>query len=158
MPSFNRARQLAGVCLVVGLLAFTLLFFAIATVADQNLPLPAPNSDATYQALRNLTLSGEAVSVTNFELKRDAGIFHLRTGTVCFVNAVQGKVTGAVFVGDGSFVLDPPIEVERKSLKLLTKENEFSEKFEHLVLRSTDSTYVQINNRGHTGSVGCDAG
>jgi len=27
---------------------------------------PAPNSDPAYQALRNLTLSGEAVSVSNF--------------------------------------------------------------------------------------------
>ena len=33
---------------------------------------PAPNSDPTYQALRSSTLSGEAVSVHNVELKRDA--------------------------------------------------------------------------------------
>jgi len=46
---------------------------------------PGPNSDPTYQALRNITLSGEAVSVSNFELKRDAGTFHLRSGTICFV-------------------------------------------------------------------------
>src|ERR1039458_2081678 len=52
----------------------------------------APNSDATYQQLRNLTLSGEAVSVSNFELKRDAGTFHLHSGTVCFVTPIQGKV------------------------------------------------------------------
>jgi hypothetical protein len=69
---------------------------------------PAPNSDPAYQALRNLTLSGESVSVSNLELKRDAGTFHLRSGTVCFVAPVNGKVTGAVFVGNGNFVLDPP--------------------------------------------------
>ena len=97
-------------------------------------------------------MGGEAVSVTNFDLKRDAGTFHLRSGTVCFVAPVQGKVTGAVFVGDGNFVLDPPIEVERKSLKLLTKETEFSEKFEHLVLRFTDSTYDDIKKGGNPAS------
>src|SRR5271166_4864978 len=80
---------------------------------------PAPNSDPTYQALRTLTLSGEAVTVSNFELKRDAGTFHLHSGTVCFVTPVQGKVTGAVFVGDGTLVITPPPS-EVGMLKLLT--------------------------------------
>jgi len=119
---------------------------------------PAPNSDPNYQALRNLTLSGEGVSVTNFELKRDAGTFHLHSGTVCFTAPVNGKVTGAVFAGDGNFVLDPPTETERKSLKLLTKEDEFSENFSQMVLRFTDSTYDDIKKAGSPGASGCDAG
>ena len=125
---------------------------------SQNAPPVGPNSDPTYQALRNLTLGGEAVSVSNFDLKRDADTFHLRSGTVCFVAPVQGKVTGAVFVGDGNFVLAPPLEVERKSLKLLTKEDEFSEKFEHMVLRFTDSSYDEIKKAGSSATGGCDAG
>jgi hypothetical protein len=52
--------------------------------------------DSTYQQLHNLTLGGEAVSVTNFELKRDVGIFHLHSETWCFVTPVQGKITEAV--------------------------------------------------------------
>jgi hypothetical protein len=116
---------------------------------------PAPNT--TYQALRNGTLSGEAVTVTNLELKRDAATFHLHSGTVCFVAPVEGKVTGAVFVGEGGLVLDPPQAAERNSLRLLTKEDEFSEKFEHLVLRFTDSTYDDIKKAGAAVSGGCDA-
>ena len=76
--------------------------------------------------------------MTDLTLKRDAATFHLRSGNVCFVSAVQGKVTGAVFVGDGNMVLDPPLAMERSTLKLLTKENEFSEKFSQLVMRFTD--------------------
>jgi hypothetical protein len=121
-------------------------------------PAAAPNSDPTYQQLRNLTLSGEALSVSNFALKRDAGTFHLHSGTVCFVTPVQGKVTGAVFTGDGNFVLDPPLESERQSLKLLTKEDEFSESFSQAVLRFTDSTYDDIKKGGSPASGGCDAG
>jgi Peptidase family M1 domain len=117
-----------------------------------------PNSDPTYQQLRNLTLSGEAVSVTNFELKRDAGTFHLHSGTVCFVTPVMGKVTGAVFVGEGHFVLDPPEQSERNSLKLLTKEDEFSESFNQAVFRFTDSTYDDIKKGGNPASGGCNAG
>ncbi len=122
----------------------------------QNAP-PGPNSDPTYQALRNLTLGGEAFGVSNFELKRDAGTFHLRSGTVCFVAPVAGKVTGAVFSGDGNFILDPPAS-ERPMLKLFTKEDEFSENFNHMVLRFTDSTYDEIKKAGTAGASGCDAG
>ena len=117
-----------------------------------------PNSDPNYLALRNITLGSEAVSVTNFDLKRDAGTFHLHSGTVCFVPPVNGRVTGAVFAGDGSFVLNPPTESERKSLKYLTKEDQFNEKFERLVLRFTDSTYDQIKKDGIPASGGCDRG
>lgn len=134
----------------------SLICLATAFAADN--PSPAPNSDPTYQQLRNLGLSGEAVAVTNFELKRDAATFHLRSGTVCFVTPVQGKVTGAVFVGDGNMVLSPPVPGEVASLKLLTKENEFSENFSHLVLRFTDSTYDEIKKAGGAASGGCDAG
>jgi hypothetical protein len=115
-----------------------------------------PNSDPVYQQLRNIGLGSEAVTVKDFELKRDAATFHLN-GYVCFAAPVNGKVTGAVFVGDGKMVLDPPIPMERSSLKLLTKSDEFVEQYEHLVLRFTDSTYEEIKKAGTAGG-SCDAG
>jgi len=163
MLSFLRTLQSSAVVSLVRTIV-TLTTLILAAVAFNGVfayaqnAAPGPNSDPTYQALRNITLSGEAVSVSNFELKRDAGTFHLRSGTICFVAPVNGKVTGAVFNGDGNFVLDPPQESERKSLKLLTREDEFSENFEHMVLRFTDSTYEDIKKGGNAGSGGCDAG
>jgi hypothetical protein len=115
------------------------------------------NSDQTYQALRNLTLAGESFSVNNLELKRDAGTFHLRSGTICFTAPVQGKITGAVFAGDGSFVLDAPPS-ERDMLKLLTKDSEFNETFSQMVLRFTDETYEEIKKGAAAGSATCDEG
>jgi len=164
MPLLRRALRYAVVCLSP-LISIATFFFLITSglllaavpAAAQNTAPPAPNSDPTYQALRNLTLGGEAVSVSNFDLKRDAGTFHLHSGTVCFTAPVQGRVTGAVFVGDGIFVLTPPPS-ELGMLKLLTKENEFSEKFEHMVLRFTDSTYDEIKKAGGAAWGGCDAG
>lgn len=145
----------------VSLAARTTLFLALINLSEpihaQN-AAPGPNSDPTYQALRNATLGSEAVTLNNFELKRDAGTFHLRSGTVCFVAPVNGRVTGAVFTGDGNFVLDPPYQSERNSLKLLTKESEFSENFGQMVLRFTDSTYDEIKKAGGAGAGGCDAG
>jgi len=161
MPRFVRPLQSAtsvSIAAIASLLFFatTLLLPAVPLLAQTLQPI-APNSDPTYQALRNLSLSGEAVSVSNLDLKRDAGTFHLHSGTVCFTAPVQGKVTGAVFIGDGNFVLSPPAS-EASMLKLLTKEDEFSEKFEHLVLRFTDSTYDEIKKAGAAASGGCDNG
>jgi Peptidase family M1 domain len=124
----------------------------------QNTQISAANSDGTYQQLRHIKLSGDAVSVNNLVLKRDAATFHLRSGTVCFVTPVLGRVTGAVFVGDGNMTLTPPNSDEATSLKRLTKGDEFSEDFNHLVLRFTDLTYDQIKKAGTPGSGGCDAG
>jgi hypothetical protein len=134
-----------------------LLVFSSSAFAVENAAPPAPNSDFTYQQLRNIGLSSEAFAVKDFNLRRDAATFHLRSGTVCFVTPVQGKVTGAVFVGDGNMILDPPLPIERSSLKLLTKEDEFSENFTHLVLRFTDTTYDEIKKAGSPASGGCDA-
>jgi hypothetical protein len=124
-------------------------------VADQ---APMANSDPTYVQLRNVGLSGEAVAVNNLALKRDAGTFHLHSGTVCFLAPVQGKVTGAVFQGEGNLILNPPIASELRMIKLLSREEEYSETFSELVLRFTDSTYDEIKRSGTPTSGGCSAG
>jgi len=154
--SLRAVRSAARVSLGFALLAL-LAVVLVSHAASAQSAAPGPNSDPTYQALRNLTLGGESVSVSNFELKRDAGTFHLRSGTVCFAAPVAGRVTGAVFTGDGNFVLAPPSS-ETAMLKLLTKENEFSENFNQMVLRFTDSTYDEIKKGGTAGGSGCDSG
>jgi len=139
------------------LLAFV-CSIAIARCACAVESAAAPNSDFTYQQLRNITLSGEAVSVSNLTLRRDVATFHLHSGTICFVTPVQGKITGAVFVGEGNLILDPPLAVERSSLKLLTREDEFSEHFSQLVLRFTDASYDELKKAGSAASGGCGRG
>ncbi len=53
-------------------------------------------------------------------------------------------MTGAVFEGNGSFVLAPEQRSEQKSLALLTKSGEMSQDFTTLVLRFTDGTAEEI--------------
>jgi hypothetical protein len=134
-----------------------LLAASFSLLAVDNV-VPGPNSDPFYQQLRNLSLGGETVTVTNLTLKRDAGTFHFNSGTLCFVGPVNGKVTGAVFNGDGSFVLDPPSGSERASLKLLTKEDQFNETFSQAVFRFTDATYDEVKKSGGSPGGSCDAG
>ncbi len=139
------------------ILASMLTFLVATTLAGVEPTTPLPNSDPVYQQLRNAGLSGEAISVSNFELKRDAGTFHLRAGTVCFLTPALGKVTGAVFIGDGSFVIETNSAGERSMLKLLTKEDQFNENFSEMVLRFTDSTYDELKQAGSPASK-CNAG
>jgi hypothetical protein len=129
----------------------------VAVVFLSPLARPQANSDGAYSALRNLTLGAESVSLTNYDLKRDAGTFRFRSGTLCFVAPVNGKVTGAVFQGDGLFLLAPPSESERKSLQYLSKQDEFSEHFERVLLRFTDSTYNELKKASAPATSGCDA-
>ncbi|HTU34190.1 MAG TPA: M1 family aminopeptidase [Candidatus Acidoferrum sp.] len=150
MNSFTRLLALACTA-ILGLVSFANAQTPAAPVG--------PNSDPTYRQLRDVTLGTEAVTVSNFDLRRDAVTFDLHSGTVCFVTPVNGKVTGAVFTGDGSMTLDPPNDTERRSLKLLTKSDEFNESFERLVLRFTDSTYDEIKKAGTAAAQGgCDSG
>ena len=133
-----------------------ILFLTSVPLFSADTPQTGRNSDPTYQQLRNLTLSGEAASLKSFDLRRDATTFHLHSGTVCFVAPVQGKVTGAVFVGDGNLIIDPPAVSERSMLKLLTKQDEFNENFNQLVIRFTDDTYEELKKAGGAPSGGCD--
>jgi Peptidase family M1 domain len=136
----------------ISILLVTLLFAPARSAAQ------SANASATYADLRNLALGSESVSISDYDLKRDAGTFRLRSGTVCFVAPVNNKVTGAVFVGDGTFLLNPPNESERKSLQYLSKSPEFTEHFERVLFRFTDSTYDELKKAGKPAAAGCDPG
>jgi hypothetical protein len=143
-------------CLVLSLIPFAaaqdLANRPAVTMAAPNGAGKAPNADAMYQALRTIGLSSESSSANNLVIKRDAGEFTFRTGVFQFLNPVNGKVTGAVFLGDGSFSMVPPIASEKRSVYLLTKEPAVHEDFSAVVLRFTDDTYNEIKKAGGTSS------
>jgi hypothetical protein len=121
----------------------SLLLLSIVLTAQQT-----PNSDGNYQQLRNIALQPGGITIENVTLKRDAATFQLRSGTLCFVAPVNNKVTGAVFVGEGKLLLDPPVPSERAILSVVSKEKEYVESFDHLVLRFTDGTYDELKSAG----------
>ena len=107
---------------------------------------PKANSDPTYQALRRQgqDFTGEYARVTNLVLKRDAATFRLRSGEIYFLPPVEGRVTGAVFIGDGELELIPPVEHEQRSLTLFTGQPMLKEPFTRVTLRFTDKTYEEV--------------
>lgn len=113
--------------------------------------VPAPNTHPLYKELRGLNVGTEAYQVSNFVMDKDAATFTLN-GTLHMLPAVQGKVTGAVFVGKGSMAYTPPAASERAMLRILTKDEDFDETFERAVFRFTDDTADKIKAAGKPAS------
>jgi len=93
----------------------------------QSVPSPAA---VLYRQLRDIHLDPK-----QFHHIRDASIekedihITLDDGNICFTQAVDGRITGAFFVGDGEVLLIPPDRVERRSLGLFTKSAILEEEF-----------------------------
>jgi hypothetical protein len=122
-------------------------------------PLPAQrpaNSNPFYQQLRGLLPGGEAIQVKNFVLKRDAALFTLRQGSVSFYGEVNGRVTGAVFRGDGHLHITPPTAEERHNLSVISHTEEFDDDFDQLVMRFTDATAAELHGAS-TGKADSDS-
>jgi hypothetical protein len=124
-----------------------------SSIAASTLPIPPralANNEPAYVRLRNIKVGPEVVHVKDFTLKRDAGVFTFRTGAFYLLEPVDGKVTGAVFVGDASFALKPPLGVEQRNLAILTKGQPFEEQFASAVFRFTDGSEEEIRKAAVT--------
>jgi Peptidase family M1 domain len=108
------------------------------------------NANAYYQQLRGLLPGGEAIAVENIDLRRDAATFTFRQGEIAFYGEVDGKVTGAVFRGDGHLHITPPTAEERHNLSIVMHAEQFDEDFDQAVLRFTDATATELH-KGATG-------
>jgi hypothetical protein len=107
------------------------------------------NSDSFYQQLRQIgknaqDLGGPFATVTNLVLTRDAAVFTLRSGELYFGAPVEGRITAAIFIGDGELTLVPPTPIEKHSLAIFVDNEQLTEPFTHLVIRFTDKTFDEI--------------
>lgn len=93
-----------------------------------------------YKALHAFTLDGGDAKVTNLTLNRDR-VQLTFTGTFYFSRPVLGRVTGAVFIGRGTFRAEPPPSLfEKENLQRMLKADVVESDFETAVLRFTDDT------------------
>jgi hypothetical protein len=120
---------------------------------EPNGPADSPNSQGTYAALRADLPGAEGVKVKEFTLEREGGRFTFDQGDFYFYAPVEGRVTGAVFVGKGRFDLTVKDAGEQRSLALLTKSDSMSQEFTTLVLRFTDRTADEIR-KASAGALG----
>jgi hypothetical protein len=124
----------------------------VAQGAAPAAPRALANNEASYAKLHNIHLGQETIPVTGFTLKRDAGTFVFKGGTFYLLEPVNGKITGAVFVGDATFALTPPTPVEQRLLSILTKGEPFEEQFSSAVFRFTDGSEQEIRKAAASGT------
>jgi hypothetical protein len=115
-------------------------FSSSAVLCSAALVCAQANQNAVYQQLRSLTADNDVITVTNLVLQRDAATLTLTRGAIAYYPAVNGKITGAVFRGEGHIHVNPPSGEERHNLLILTGAEQFDEDFDRAVLRFTDGT------------------
>jgi len=113
-------------------------------------PAHSPNANAVYQALRQRTVNGPAFNVKDVTIRRDAGVFTLSNGTVYLYGEVNGQVTGAVFIGEGTLDVTPPSAMERKQLKNVMKTEVLAQKFSSAMFAFTDGTAEELKKAAGT--------
>ncbi|MEO8033115.1 MAG: M1 family aminopeptidase [Acidobacteriota bacterium] len=122
---------------VIALISIAAWFLAIDGRADV----------AAYRALRDAKPDGRVVRVNNFTLEKDAYKFTFRSGAFHFLAPAESRTFGAVFIGDGSFVLTPATENERRHLDVVLNDPQLevlTDTFDSMVFLFTDQTADEI--------------
>jgi hypothetical protein len=107
-----------------------------------------PPADPEYRKLRDAQLT-ESYVVENVVIRRDVGVITLKRGTVSFGPAVRGRVTGAVFLGDGTLTLQPVLSYERDHIKTAIGSDSVNENFDRAVFFFSDDTYAEFKGTSH---------
>jgi hypothetical protein len=99
---------------------------------------------ALYEALKRFELSGGAATVQNLALKRDR-VEMTFNGTFYFGAPINGRILGAVFLGNGTLRAEPPnSEFEKANVRRLLKADVVESDFQTAVLRFSDDTFDVI--------------
>ncbi|HEV8587803.1 MAG TPA: M1 family aminopeptidase [Pyrinomonadaceae bacterium] len=97
-----------------------------------------------YEQIKAFSLSGGSLPVKALALNRDRAhmVFN---GTFYFAAPVNGRITGAVFIGDGRLSVEiPPSDFEKDNVKRLLGADIIESDFHTAVFRFTDDTFEQL--------------
>src|SRR5271166_5173711 len=98
-----------------------------------------------YRELYSVGLNPQRVfAIREAVIEREDVHVWLNDGTIAFTQAVDGRVTGAYFEGEGEVLVRPPDRMERASLGLFTGAGVLEEKFSSAYLRFNDDTAKEL--------------
>lgn len=123
--------------------------------AQENL---SARGKSVYEQIKAFKLSGDAETVTGLQLKRDRAEMTF-DGTFYFTGEVEGKITGAVFIGQGKFRTEIPDNVfEKENVRRMLGADVIESDFKSAVLRFSDDTIDIIGkNRRYTETLNSQA-
>ena len=128
-------------------LAHAVLLVCSVTVLAQSPSIPLTSGPVLplYRALRTVGLDPQRVfAIREAVIDREDVHVWLNDGTIAFTQAVDGRVTGAYFEGDGEVLVRPPDRMERASLGLFTGTGVLEERFSSAYLRFNDDTAKEL--------------
>ena len=146
MPTFTFIKRIS-----THYFLFTLLLTCLLAVNLQGRSL-SEESLSTYNQIKLFSLTGGKAEVSNLVLKRDR-VEMTFSGTFYFTAPVEGKITGAVFIGQGKFRSEvPPNEFEKNNVQRLLNLEVIESDFKTAVLRFTDDTFDIIGKNKADGN------
>jgi hypothetical protein len=106
----------------------------------------ASAQDATeYRDLRASRPDGRRVPVKDLVLERDSFRITLQSGAVHLIAPLGKDTFGAVFIGQGNYLLNPATPSERRHLQLVSGSTEvLRDRFTKLILLFTDRTAADL--------------
>src|SRR6516164_9818982 len=116
-------------------------------VLGETAKLQAPSAEALFLELGNVGLNAARVYRAR-EVSLDRVGFHitLEDGVIGFTDDVAGRVTGALFEGDGEILVTPPNQVERASMMFQTGATILEERFSSAYFRFNDDTFRELQS------------
>ena len=136
---------------------------AVARQADSAL-VKAPRAQAAeryeplFDELRKMTPRAESVaSLRDVSLRRDAIQFRFDDGKLYLGTTVGGRTIAAIFVGQGSVALTPPLLIERREVRRILGDSVVNARISAAAFVFTDSTLSELERHvsfGGGGDVG----
>ena len=128
----------------LSLLAILALAASEGGFAQSQTERPERPGAALYRQLATVGLDSTRIyDVRDASFDREDLHFALHDGTIGFTQAVNGKVTGALFIGEGEILVVPPNSAERQSLALFTKTGVLNEHFSLAYFRFADDKFFE---------------
>lgn len=133
--------------------AWMRITFIISLLSICSSSVMAQNGRELYNQIKAFSLTGGKADVNALLLKRDR-VEMTFNGTFYFAAPVSGKITGAVFVGQGTFRAQaPPADFERANLKrLIGVDHAVESDFKTAVMKFSDDTMDVIGKTKTDGS------
>ena len=119
------------------------LFIAMFGAVFQS-STPGEADDILAQLSKIRLDKNQIYTVRDLTIRRDVLTLALNRGAIAFLEPINGKVTGAVFIGSGEIVAIPPDPIEKQQMYKFTGTPILNEAFQSAVFRFTDNTYEEI--------------
>ena len=100
-----------------------------------------------YSALRAMRPDGRQIAIQDWKLNKDVFQFNFQQGLFHLMNDIDGRLVGAICIGDGDLRFSPDDPREIQNLRVMATDPEatgFGDSFTKIMLLFADDTAEQL--------------